>query len=142
MAQLDAMERTLKALADRTRLRILHLLGGGVVCVCHIHESLGLPQPNVSRHLAYVRRARLVAIRKDGLWVHYRHVVSTDPVLASIIGAVTHCTAHVAQTGHDSRRLERIAGCCADVPEAPNPGLARRRAERHHGRTTKRRETP
>ena len=60
MAQLDAMERTLKALADRTRLRILHLLGGGVVCVCHIHESLCLPQPTMSLHLVYLRRAGLV----------------------------------------------------------------------------------
>ena len=123
MAQLDAMERTLKALADRTRLRILHLLGGDEVCVCHIHESLRLPQPTVSRHLAYLRRAGLVETRKDGLWVHYRRVEPTDPVLASVILAVTHCTGHVAQTGRDARRLERIAGCCADTPQVP-AGLA------------------
>lgn len=123
MAQLDAMERTLKALADRTRLRILHLLGGDEVCVCHIHESLRLPQPTVSRHLAYLRRAGLVETRKDGLWVHYRRVEPTDPVLASVILAVTHCTGHVAQTGRDARRLERIAGCCADAPQVP-AGLA------------------
>jgi len=60
------LEGALKALADRTRLRILALLGNNEVCVCHIHDSLGLPQPTVSRHLAYLRRAGLVAVRRDG----------------------------------------------------------------------------
>ena len=55
------LEGALKALADRTRLRILALLGNNEVCVCHIHDSLGLPQPTVSRHLAYLRRSGLVA---------------------------------------------------------------------------------
>ena len=112
-----------------------------------------LPQPTVSRHLAYLRLAGLVETRKDGLWVHYRRVDSTDPVVASIIGAVTHGTEHVALAGRDSRRLDRIADCCADVSEAParlaccgpaatTRALARRRTEGHHGRTATRRETP
>ena len=66
MARLDAMEGVLKALADKTRLRILGLLAAGEVCVCHLHKSLKLPQPTVSRHLAYLRRAGLVETRKDG----------------------------------------------------------------------------
>ena len=66
------MERALQALGDPTRLRILSLLVGGEVCVCHIHEALRVPQPKASRHLAYLRRANLVEARKDGLWVHYR----------------------------------------------------------------------
>jgi len=50
--QLIAMERVFQALGDKTRLRILGLLLTGEVCVCHIHESLGVSQPNASRHLA------------------------------------------------------------------------------------------
>lgn len=53
--------------ADRTRLPILALLAGGEVCVCEIHGSLGLPQPTVSRHLAYLRNAGLVSGRKAAL---------------------------------------------------------------------------
>ena len=68
---LERLEGVFRALADRTRLRILALLAGGEVCVCEIHESLGLPQPTVSRHLAYLRSAGLVTGRKEGLWVHY-----------------------------------------------------------------------
>ena len=65
----DAM---LRAVSDRTRLRILNLLRDGELCVCHIVDVLGVPQPTASRHLAYLRRARLVMARKEGLWSYYR----------------------------------------------------------------------
>ena len=68
----DELESLFKALADKTRLRILALLGSNEVCVCHIHDSLGLPQPTVSRHLAYLRRTGLVSARRDGVWMHYQ----------------------------------------------------------------------
>jgi ArsR family transcriptional regulator, arsenate/arsenite/antimonite-responsive transcriptional repressor len=61
-----------RALSDRTRLRILNLLGGGELCVCHIVTVLNLPQPTVSRHLSYLRKTGLVVSRKDGLWSYYR----------------------------------------------------------------------
>ena len=70
--ELLKMETLFKALADATRLRILGLLLTGEVCVCDIHESLKIPQPKASRHLAYLRRSGLVETRRDGLWVHYR----------------------------------------------------------------------
>ena len=78
------METVFKALADSTRLRILGLLLTGEVCVCHIHDSLKILQPKASRHLAYLRRARLVETRRDGLWVHYRLAVLPDAVLETI----------------------------------------------------------
>ena len=71
-AAVDELENLFKALADKTRLRILALLGNNEVCVCHIHDSLGLPQPTVSRHLAYLRKSGLVAARRDGVWMHYQ----------------------------------------------------------------------
>ena len=49
-----------RAFSDRTRLRILHLLRGGELCVCDLVEVLGVPQPKASRHLAYLRKAGLV----------------------------------------------------------------------------------
>src|SRR5687767_12254128 len=93
--QLDALEALFKALADRTRLRILGLLAAGEVCVCDIHESLGLPQPTTSRHLAYLRRAGLVTTRKEGLWVHYRLVQATDPVMEQVVESVRHAVGHL-----------------------------------------------
>ncbi len=69
---LEGSSELFKAFADPVRLRLLNLLGGGEVCVCHLHEALELPQSTVSRHLAYLRQRGLVAGRKEGLWVHYR----------------------------------------------------------------------
>ena len=55
-----------RAFSDRTRLRILHVLQGGELCVGDIVEILQAPQPRISRHLAYLRKAKLVAVRKVG----------------------------------------------------------------------------
>jgi len=94
--KLASLETVFKALADQTRLRILALLAGGEVCVCDIHETLGIPQPKTSRHLAYLRRAGLVADRRDGLWVHYRLADPGDPVIETILAGVLHGLGHVA----------------------------------------------
>lgn len=106
------MERVFKALGDLTRLRILGLLLTGEVCVCDIHESLRIPQPKASRHLAYLRRTGLVETRKDGLWVHYRLAKHADPVLSTIQQAVTHALTHIAAVHKDADRLHRKTGCC------------------------------
>ena len=54
-------------------------LGNNEVWVCHIHDSLALPQPTVSRHLAYLRRTGLVEVRRDGVWMHYQVARSLEP---------------------------------------------------------------
>src|ERR671930_2181716 len=100
--QLDEMETVFKALADRTRLRILGLLLAGEVCVCDIHESLRIPQPKASRHLAYLRRAGLVETRREGLWIHYRLGTLGDPVLAAVVDAVRHALTHVDAVHRDA----------------------------------------
>ncbi|HEY6445386.1 MAG TPA: metalloregulator ArsR/SmtB family transcription factor [Acidobacteriaceae bacterium] len=64
----------LAALADRTRLRLLNLMNGKEVCVCYFVEILGQSQPKISRHLAYLRRAGVVAARREGKWMNYRIV--------------------------------------------------------------------
>src|SRR6187397_3416546 len=84
-AAIDRLEDACKALADKTRLRILSLLGNNEVCVCHLHDSLGLPQPTVSRHLAYLRRAGLVDARRDGVWMHYQVTGSLDPSVRKLV---------------------------------------------------------
>jgi ArsR family transcriptional regulator len=118
--QLDQMEALFKALADRTRLRILGLLLTGEVCVCDIHESLRIPQPKASRHLAYLRRAGLVETRRDGLWVHYRLGSLSDPVLGAILDAVRHALTHTDTLHRDADRLQKRTGCC--LPESRGLG--------------------
>jgi ArsR family transcriptional regulator len=116
MKQLAGMEALFKALADVTRLRILGLLLAGEVCVCDIHESLKIPQPKASRHLAYLRRSGLVETRREGLWIHYRLGRFADPVMAAIVDAVRHALTHVAAVHKDGERLHKRTGCCVPDP--------------------------
>ena len=95
-----------KALADETRLRILSLLAHGEVCVCHIHGGLRLPQPTISRHLAYLRRAGLVEARREGVWMHYRLVTPASPIVREVLEAALHALTHAAATETDRRRLQ------------------------------------
>jgi ArsR family transcriptional regulator len=110
--QLAQLERLFKALADATRLRILRLLMAGEVCVCDIHDTLKIPQAKASRHLAYLRRAGLVATRREGLWIHYRLATPADPIIAAIQDATIHVLGHVDSLRKDAERLEKRTGCC------------------------------
>lgn len=66
------LELFFAALADRTRLRLLNLIGDDEICVCFFPEVIGTNQPKISRHLAYLKRAGLVSARRDGKWMHYQ----------------------------------------------------------------------
>src|SRR5215212_5474104 len=130
-AAIEQLESVFKALADSTRLRILALLGNNEVCVCHIHDSLGLPQPTVSRHLAYLRRSGLVAARRDGVWMHYQVSKSLHPVIQHVVAATVEALSQSPATAQDRKQFQRSFGqlyvldsaaggaCCA--PRAPEP---------------------
>lgn len=109
-AAVDRLEVVLKALADRTRLRILALLGNNEVCVCHIHDSLGLPQPTVSRHLAYLRRAGLVSVRRDGVWMHYQVSRSPDPAVQTVLDAAVGALSDAPTATGDRKQFQRAFG--------------------------------
>jgi ArsR family transcriptional regulator len=65
------LHRIFKALADPTRLRILNLLMEAPLCVCELGQVLQLPQPLISRHLAYLKNAGLVQDHRQGMRVQY-----------------------------------------------------------------------
>jgi ArsR family transcriptional regulator len=131
-AAVDELEDLFKALADKTRLRILALLGDNEVCVCHIHDSLGVPQPTASRHLAYLRRSGLVTARRDGVWMHYQVSGSLNPVVRGVLAAAVEALRQVPATTQDRKQFQRSFGqlyvletpaggaCCA--PRAQESG--------------------
>ena len=136
---LNAMEDLFKALADATRLRILGLLLTGEVCVCHLHETLKVPQPKASRHLAYLRQAGLVTTRRDGLWVHYRIANLPDGVLETIAESVRHALAHTDVVRRDAERLQKRNGCCVPVAlEGSGPSCCGDEAPRRNARRAER----
>jgi ArsR family transcriptional regulator, arsenate/arsenite/antimonite-responsive transcriptional repressor len=109
--QMQRAARLFAALADATRLRILALLAGGEVCVCDIHESLGISQPKASRHLGLLRRAGLVETRREGLWVHYRLLRSSDPMPTAVVQAVIGTLPSIDTIRRDARKLQKATGC-------------------------------
>ena len=60
-----------KACSDETRLRILFLLSERELCVCELVAILDMPQGKISRHLATLKNASLVADRREGTWIYY-----------------------------------------------------------------------
>jgi len=102
------LELFFRALADRTRLRLIHLLEDDEICVCFFVEVLKTNQPKVSRHLAYLRRAGLVAARRDGKWIHYRLVEPADPYAAKIFRELRASLAGDAEMQTDKARLSKI----------------------------------
>jgi ArsR family transcriptional regulator len=114
----DQLEALFKALADKTRLRILALLGNNEVCVCHIHDTLGLPQPTVSRHLAYLRRAGLVDTRRDGVWMHYQVARALDPHVQTVLKAAVEAVTKVPATVQDRKQFQRAFGELYVLPTA------------------------
>lgn len=113
---LITLESVLKALGDRTRLRILGLLLQGEICVCDIHETLEIAQPKASRHLASLRKAGLVETRRRGLWVQYRLAELSDPRLASVAVAVRRALAELDAVRRDTARLRKRGSSCTAVP--------------------------
>jgi ArsR family transcriptional regulator, arsenate/arsenite/antimonite-responsive transcriptional repressor len=107
VGKVDGMFR---AFSDRTRLRILHLLLPGELCVCHIVDTLELPQPKVSRHLAYLRRTRLVLARKEGYWMYYRLAPVQGAFHKKLIECLATCFEEVSELHEDAQRLKKSCG--------------------------------
>ena len=106
-----SIETVFRALADRTRLRLVNLMSDGEICVCYFTETLGESQPKVSRHLAYLRRAGLVSARRDGKWIHYRLAEPADANVAEILRSTITWMRADAAMQRDRKHLAKI--CCA-----------------------------
>ena len=120
------LERFFQALGDRTRLRLLNLIGDQEICVCYFVEILGSPQPKISRHLAYLRNAGIVAARREGKWMHYRIVAPPHAGAAQVLRQTLAALAEEKAMQADRARLAKA--CCAPqkfvtLESAPVPAL-------------------
>jgi ArsR family transcriptional regulator len=105
-----------RAFSDRTRLRILHLLHQHrELCVGDLVSVLRVPQPTASRHLACLRRAGLVLVRRDGHWMHYILAPARTAFHRSLLACLSGCFPEVPELSADSKRYQRLrrtGGCC------------------------------
>jgi ArsR family transcriptional regulator len=110
--QVDLMFR---AFSDRTRLRILHILRAGELCVGDLVGILRVPQAKTSRHLGYLRRAGLVQVREEGLWCFYSLAAPQNPFHKKLIECLAVCFSDVPEIGQDECRADKVrkgGGCC------------------------------
>ncbi|MEQ1690896.1 MAG: metalloregulator ArsR/SmtB family transcription factor [Gemmatimonas sp.] len=91
LVHVDDLDALFKGFADPTRLRLLSVLAAGELCVCDLVELLQLPQPAVSRHLAYLRRMGLVETTREWKFAHYRLSEPTNAVHRNLINCVRSC---------------------------------------------------
>jgi ArsR family transcriptional regulator len=110
-----AVAAVFRALADPTRVRILHLLRDGSLCVGDLVSVLALSQPKVSRHLAYLRRSGLVEDEKRGLWCFYRLAAARPGFHGKVLELLDAAAGEVAEAAADEaalRKLRMKGGCC------------------------------
>ena len=100
------LDTLFKGFADPTRIRILNLLAAGELCVCDIVSILDLPQPTVSRHLAYLRRAELVEATREAKFAHYRLAEPAHSVHANLIACVRSCFRGITSLDDERARAE------------------------------------
>ena len=100
------LDTLFKGFADPTRIRILSLLAAGELCVCDIVELLGLPQPTISRHLAYLRRSGLVEATREWKFAHYRLAEPANAVHRNLVACVRSCFTGVPALDAERARAE------------------------------------
>lgn len=99
------------ALADKTRLRLLNLMQHDEICVCFFTEVLGESQPKISRHLAYLRNAGIVAARREGKWMHYSITKPKDEKAERVLREVLNWLASQEDMQKDREKYSQV--CCS-----------------------------
>jgi ArsR family transcriptional regulator len=103
-----------QCLCDPTRLRILNLLHGGELCVCHFQEILGEPQVKISKHLAYLRTRGLVTSRKEANWMIYRLADQPSRELSANLACLQDCVHEDPVFRRDTARRAKVTCQLAD----------------------------
>jgi ArsR family transcriptional regulator len=119
------LEQYFKALADVNRLRILNLLLHGELCVCDIQFVLEASQPNVSRHLSYLKNSGLVLDRRDGFRIFYRLAKPKQGAKKRLFEFLQDAYKNEEELQDDTRRLKEAiqAGSCTRSQWRPYSAL-------------------
>ena len=105
------MNNLFRALGDRNRFRIVaSLLNRKELCVCQIHEWLGVSGATASNHLNALGKAKIVKSRKDGRWVHYS-LDQKDEDLNTLMKWIERKISEDSELLEDLKRLEKVTSC-------------------------------
>ncbi len=112
------VDQMFRAFSDPKRLRVLHLLRDGEMCVADMVAVLRVEQPSASRHLAYLRKSGLVNVRKAGLWKYYSLAPAQSAFHQKLLECLGCCFQEVPEIQKDQRRAKKLrekGGCCPDT---------------------------
>lgn len=107
-----------RCLCEENRLRILHLLTKGPLCVCHFQTVLKLPQVVVSKHLAYLRQKGMVTANRHEKWMIYDLPGKRAPALDLQLRCLQDCVQSYPAFREDLKRLKKIQPECKWVGKA------------------------
>jgi ArsR family transcriptional regulator, arsenate/arsenite/antimonite-responsive transcriptional repressor len=128
------LERYFKALADSNRLRILNLLLHGELCVCDIQYVLETSQPNISRHLSYLKNSGLVLDRREGSRIFYRLAAPMERTKKRLFDFFQDACKSEEQFQSDKKRLKEAvaAGSCTLSEWKPFSAVTQTKATQAH----------
>jgi ArsR family transcriptional regulator, arsenate/arsenite/antimonite-responsive transcriptional repressor len=110
--------RIYQCFCDATRLRIIHLLTHGPLCVCHFQEILDIPQTKVSQHLAYLRKHGIAECTRHGTWMIYSLPSRPSVELEANLKCLQDC-AHTDKRFHsDLKALKKVRADCGWIDKA------------------------
>jgi ArsR family transcriptional regulator len=89
---------------------MINLMADQEICVCYFTDVIGAPQPKISRHLAYLRKAGLVTARRDGKWMHYSLALPGDSHAEAILRTTLDALRQDPSMRRDLQKLEKA--CC------------------------------
>ncbi len=101
------LEKIIKALADKNRLRILKLLEARKLCVCELSFILGITQPSVSKHLKKMNEAGLISSEQDRFWTNY-YLKSDVRELKSFLNCLKKQLSKEDVIKQDLNKLKRV----------------------------------
>ncbi len=125
------LEQLFKGLGDQTRLRILNLLLHGELCVCDIQYVLESPQPNISRHLTYLKNSGLVRDRREGPRIYYRLAQPGEALPKALFAFLREAFSRSGVLADDAKKLKRAIrrGSCTISVWRPYSALAGRKGD-------------
>jgi ArsR family transcriptional regulator, arsenate/arsenite/antimonite-responsive transcriptional repressor len=93
-----------KCLCDELRLRVLHLLQAGPLCVCHLVEIIGCDPIKMSKQLRYMKELGIVESEREAQWIIYRLAVPDHPLLAENLKCLQDCAGEELCFAADRRK--------------------------------------
>ena len=109
------LEKILKVLSDKNRIRIVKLLEKQKLCVCELAFVLAIKQPSVSRHLKKLKCVGIIDEEQDSFWTNYVLCLNGNKHFTTLLRSLSVWLEEDGQIKQDLKKLrqaDRTKLCC------------------------------